>query len=108
MDRLLSTIQKIQDTQAAIRKIGGGLTTSSRRETVQLTLASLYKMLGNLEGEFSRLTNQEYMDVCEYRFFGSEPDRRPALSSFTKALSDFQESFTVVLDAIKTSGRKST
>lgn len=102
MDRLISTIQKIQDTQAAIRKIGGGLVTESRRDTIQLTLASLYKMLGNLEGEFSQLTNQEYMDVCEYRFFGYEPDRRPALSSMTKALSDFQDLFTVVLDAVKT------
>lgn len=105
MNRLLTTIKKIQDTQAAIRKIQGGIRLEELDEDLQSTLLSLNKMLTNLESEFDQLTHTEYLDVCEYRFFGYEPDRQPFIASLTRALSDFQESITVFFDALK-SGAK--
>jgi len=101
MSRLLRTIEKIQETQAAIYKIEGGLRHDQLDETVKLTLSSLQKMQRNLEAEFAQLSHAEFLDVCSYRFI-NELGNCPSIAALSSALSDFQTMFTVVVDAVRT------
>lgn len=100
MNDLLDTIEKLQDTQAAIRRAEKAVLEHPEMPSVALSLKSLRKRQQSLEALFSSLADDQWFDVCSYKLL-PEKEGRPTLPSLTNTLGDFQTLFTLVYDTIK-------
>jgi hypothetical protein len=100
MDDLLETIEKLQDTQAAIRRAERAAAEYPDLPSVALSLRSLQERHQALESAFSSLADEQWFDICSYKVL-PEKDGRVTLPSLTSSLGDFQALFTLVYDTIK-------
>ncbi len=100
MSKLLETIEKLRDTEAAIKRLERTAAQHPELPSVTASLRSLYKRQRDLEVAFSTQTDEEWLDVCRYRIL---PEREESLTlpSLTSALGDFQALFTLVYDTMK-------
>lgn len=100
MSRLLNILENIQETESAIIHLQNNIAVHPKEQTFPIALESLYMRQKNLQEDFALLAHEEYKDVCSYRMIMIN-EKRPKLSSIGKALTDFQELFTTMYDAIK-------
>src|SRR3954467_3451074 len=91
---------EIQDTQAAIRRLEKAAAKHPEVPSVAASLRSLQKRQQNLEAVFSNLADEQWFDVCSYRFL-PEKEGPVTLPSLTSTLGDFQALFTLVYDTLK-------
>ncbi len=100
MSELLDTIEKIQDTQAAIKRLEEAAARHPEVPSVAASLRSLQKRRQDLETAFSSLVDQQWFDVCSYRIL-PERGEHVMLPSLTSTLGEFQSLFTLVYDTMK-------
>lgn len=100
MSELLDTIEKLQDTQAAIRRAEKAVTEHPDLPSVAANLRSLQKRQHKLESVFSEQADTEWFDVCSYRILPEKEDHL-TLPSLTSTLGDFQALFTLVYDTLR-------
>jgi hypothetical protein len=98
MSRLLDLQHKIQDTNAMIAKIERSV-SEHPAPSLLANLRSLQRRVEMLESDFAVLADRRSQDVCSYRMFSK--GERYKVSSFAKALADFQATFTLTYDALK-------
>src|SRR4051794_6029534 len=101
MSKLLETIERIQDTQAAIKRLEEAAAKHPDVPSVAASLRSLQKRQRVLETTFSSLADEQWLDVCSYKILPEKEEGSLKLPSLTSALGDFQTLFTLVYDAIK-------
>lgn len=101
MSKLLETIDKLHETQAAIKRLEETAADYPNLPSVAANLQSLQQRQQDLERLFEELTHEEYLDVLRYRIFSESDDERVSLPALTSALGDFQKLFTNVYSAIK-------
>ena len=100
MNELLDTVEKLQDTQAAIRRAEKTVAEYPDLPSVVLSLRSLQERQQTLETTFASLADELWLDVCSYRVL-PERDGSVTLPSLTNTLGEFQALFTLVYDALK-------
>jgi hypothetical protein len=105
MNTLADIIAKINDTQAAMRKIEAAMAQSPSRVSLQLTYESFLKRHGVLEAKFLTYASADQLDVCTYRVF-SETDGIYPIFAFGSTLRDFQKWFSAIYDALKTGPKR--
>lgn len=101
MTKILEVIEKLNETQAAIRSLEQAAADYPNLPSVAVNLRSLQQRVEDLESLFEELTHEEYLDVLRYRIFSESDDERLSLPTMAKALGDFQALFTNVYGAIK-------
>lgn len=106
MSRLLDTVDKLQKTEAAIRRLEEAVAEHPELPSLAVNLRSLERRRRDLEMTFGRLTHEDFLDVCSYRIFSEAEDTRVTIPSLASALGDFQLLFTVVYDALKNGARQ--
>jgi hypothetical protein len=99
VSKLLDVLEQIQDSEVAMANLEKAPSDVRTSKGFLLNLKSLQKRKDILEEQFLELTNETGLDVCSYRLFPKNegPIR---ISRLTSALSDFQNWFSVVYDAI--------
>jgi len=105
MKRLTDIIEKMAETQKAMRKLESLLSSQPSRHSLQAAYDSLHKRHENLESKFLVMTDIEHLDVCTYRVFTEDNGNYPILA-FGNALRDFQRWFSTIYDALKTGPKK--
>src|SRR5258706_520721 len=105
MADLLDILQKLKDTEAALARARGMVAKYPNRTTLQSTITTLQKRHRSLETLFGATTESEYLDVCSYRLI-PESGAQYTLWVLTRALGGFQDTVTLIYDAIKTGQRK--
>lgn len=105
MKAFTEIIQKISDTQQAMRKLAALLSKNPSRLSLQSSYESLQKRHEVLEAKFLSLSNQNQLDVCSYRVFSEIGENYP-IFAFGSALRDFQKWFSTIYDALKTGPKK--
>ncbi len=105
MNALLDIVQKLTDTQAAIRKTEELLRECAGDRVILANLESLTKRASKLEDEFLVASHHAHLDVCTYRMFAEEAVDYPILAVGT-ALSDLQRWFSIIYDALKNGPKK--
>lgn len=100
MNDLLDTVEKLQDTQIAIRHAERTIVEHPDLPSVALSLKSLQERQQALEVNFASLADELWLDVCNYRVL---PDKGGGvtLPSLTDTLAGFQAMVTLVYDALK-------
>ena len=101
MSKLLETIEKLHETQAAIKKLEQVALNYPDLPSVAVNMRSLQQRQEDLESFFEELAHEEYLDVLRYRVFSESDDTRVSLPALTNTLGDFQKLFTNVYGAIK-------
>ncbi len=69
------------------------------KEAILRSIASLKKVQGQLEAQFSEAANSAGVDICTYRVLSEEGTYH--IASVAEALSSFQKAVSVVYDALK-------
>lgn len=105
MTALVDIIQKISDTQAAMRKLEAAMAEHPSRLSLQATYESLQRRHENLEAKFLVVADLNYLDVCTYRVT-SEGDGGYPISALGNVLVTLQKWFSTVYDALKTGPKK--
>jgi hypothetical protein len=100
MSALLDIQEKIEDTEAALRKAEKALVEHPESSTASVALKSIMKRKQLLAEEFSENARDAALDVCRYRIF-SETGDSVKVASLAAVLSDFQSLYTTVFDAIQ-------
>src|SRR5450759_2760329 len=100
MSILLDIVQKIQDTQDAIRKARELAAKYPRDYAVLTNLEFLEKRALSLEESFLSEAHTDQLDVCAYRMFADDRSRYPILA-VGSALGDLQRWFSTVYDALR-------
>lgn len=100
MSELLDTVEKLQDTQEAIRHAERTIAEYPDLPSATLSLRSLQERQQTLETAFARLADEHWIDICSYRVL-PEKDGSVTLPSLTNTLGDFQALFTLVYDALR-------
>jgi hypothetical protein len=100
MSAILDIVEKLQDTQAAIKQLEDLALKNPISEVVKINLNSLQNREKDLKKAFASLAEENMQDVCSYRLIADE-DSRYTVTSLTKVLGDFQNILTIVYDAIK-------
>lgn len=106
MSRLLETIEKLHETQAAVKRLEQAAAHYPNLPSVAVNLRSLQQRQEDLEALFEELTHEHYLDVLRYRIFSETGDERVSLPALTSTLGDFQKLFTNVYNAIKQGARQ--
>ncbi len=101
MSKLLETIEKLHETQAAIARLEQAAADYPNLPSVAVNLRSLEQRQKDLESLFEELAHEDYLDVLRYRIFSESDDGRISLPALTNTLGDFQKLFTNVYGAIK-------
>lgn len=105
MADLLDILQKLKDTEAALAKLRDIAAKHPDRPSITSTISSLQKRNRSLETLFASMTNKQHLDVCSYKLIPEHGDNY-SLWSVTSTLGDFQDTLTLIYDAIKTGQRK--
>lgn len=106
MDMLADIIQRIGNTQKAMRTVQEQMGEAPPEPSLQAAYASLDKRHRKLEEAFLALAEKRHEDVCSYRLLPEGEDRYP-IGTFGRALDRFQRWFSSVYDAIKNGPKKS-
>jgi hypothetical protein len=101
MTQLSDTLNELRELHAEIARVDDLIAKHPQYESLLVDRDSLLKRQRTLEHIFDALTDEQMIDVCRYSFVPEESDRYPLLS-LTKILTEFQELFTAVFDAVKT------
>lgn len=105
MNALLDIVQKLQETQEAIRKTKELVVRFPNDYGLLSNLESLGKRASTLEELFIAEANIENLDICTYRMFTEKRKTYPILS-VGSAISDLQRWFSIVYDAFKSGPKK--
>lgn len=104
MTRLLQIQERLQETIATISRMESTLAKYPESPpSLHANIRSLQKVQKEFESEWLNAANQRGFDVCSYRLLVEES---PKILSISKALTDFQELFSVMYTAIKQGPRK--
>jgi hypothetical protein len=100
MSILLDIVQKLQDTQDAVRKARGVAARYPADRAVLVNLESLERRALSLEQTFLAEAHTDQLDVCTYRMFAEDRHTYPILA-VGSALGDLQRWFSTVYDALR-------
>jgi len=100
MKFLLDIINKISDTQEAIRKTQSLLRQHPQRDSLRMLYSTLNRRHEELETKFLEIASIQQFDVCTYRFIPEVSDTFP-IYSLGSALKNFQRWFSTVHDALR-------
>ena len=98
MSRLRAILDRLNDVEATIARVQG-VATAEDALAAQLTLQSLENRREMLRDELADVTQQEHIEVCDYRIIPAELGSY-AISGITTALHEFQDLITLVFDAL--------
>lgn len=101
---LLDVVTLLQETNAKISETELFLASHPQDIYAQVGLASLQKRLDTLQQRFDEIAVYDQVEVLRYRML-SQPLETP-MRAVNDLLGSFQQSFTVVLDAINTRSAK--
>ena len=105
MSMLLDIIQRIQDTQEAIRKTKEILLLYPKDLGLLANLKSLEIRALSLEASFLDEANVEHLDIVTYRMF-AEKKKFYSVMDIGSALTDLQRWFSTVYDSLKTGPKR--
>ncbi len=105
MKHLLDIINKINETQAALRNLEINLSKEPDKLSLQLSYESLQNRYESLQSKFLSSSENSAQDVCTYRIIAEANDNYPILA-FGSALKNFQKWFSITYDSIKTGPKK--
>lgn len=100
MNALSETIEKLQETTAALSRLEAAIAKYPDSPSLAATIRSLRMRQSRLEEAFATIAERQQTDVCSYRLFAND-ERQPPLLAITTALGDFQSLFTSVYDSQK-------
>lgn len=107
MSSLFDAQERLQGLEATIAKAERAVASNPSSKALTLSMRSLLKRRARLEREFHDAAHALGVDVLSYRVFISDAERPPA-AAVTNAISDFQELFSVVYQAIRDQRPKKT
>jgi hypothetical protein len=99
MNDLLDILDKLQDTDATIARLREDLAAYPNIATLRLEAESLQKRRGHLEAQLLAISEDQGIDICNYRFLPEKA--RPKLAGLAGALLHYQTLVTLFYDAIK-------
>jgi hypothetical protein len=98
MSEIREIQEKLQDTNAAIARIERSIAANPHFPSLVANLRSLEKRREDLQRDFRAEAHRLEFHVCHYRVLF---DGRATLAGVTRVLTDFQNLFSLVYDALK-------
>lgn len=102
MSALTKLLDTIQEARAEAFRLERAVAQYPDEPALRLSLKSVEKWQNQLEGQFRSLADKSQLEVVSYRVFNAnDAAGPPLLPAITRALTDFQDLFSLVFDALR-------